>query len=92
MTSSQRRREHEIAKLRPEEIERHTRVRFALSKMHTSWNWKNLLKTIEATELRDDESQIDLDFNKAVLLSSSTKMVSPQGPTKDCVDGDIDNQ
>ena len=101
LTSSQRIRELEIAKMRREEIERQNKFAICLQQKANELDLEkiaedNQRKLIEAkmveTELKDAELEIDLDMKKNLLLSSSTYKVFPQAQTKDWVHVAIENR
>ena len=101
MTSSQRRRELEIAELCCEEIERRNKAAICLKqtaneleleKIVEEYQRKLIKAKIVEYEHRDDEFEIDLVMNKIVLPSSSTNKVSLLTRTKNWVEIAIENQ
>ena len=99
MTSSQRKRELEIAKLRRLEIERQNETGIRLKEKENELALETLVEEnkrklnegkIVETELIDDDSDIDTDINKTALLSSRTQQVVAETRTKDWVDEALD--
>ena len=98
-TSSQRKRELEIAKLRRLEIERQNETGIRSKEKENELALETLVdenkrklneaKIVE-TELMDDDSDIDTDINKTALPSSRTQQVVAETRTKDWVDEALD--
>ena len=92
MTSSQRKRELEIAKLRRLEIERQNETGIRLKEKENELALETLVEEnkrklneskIVETELMDNDSDIDTDINKTALPSSRTQQVVAETRTKD---------
>ena len=99
MTSSQRKRELEIAKLRRLEIERQNETGIRLKEKENELALETLVEEnkrklneakIVETELMDDDSDNDTDINKTALPSSRTQQVVAETRTKDWVDETLD--
>ena len=99
MTSSQRKRELEIAKLRRLEIERQNETGIRLKEKENELALETLVEEnkrklndakIVETELMDDDSDIDTDINKTALPSSRTQQVVAETRTNVWVDEALD--
>ena len=99
MTSSQRKRELEIAKLRCLEIERQNETGIRLKEKENELALETLVEEnkrkvneakIDETELMDDDSDIDTDINETALPSSRTQQNVAGTRTKDWLDEAID--
>ena len=94
MTSIQRKRELQVAKLRRLEIERQNETGIRLKEKENELALETLVEEnkrklneakIVETELMNDDSDIDTDINKTALPSSRTQQVVAETRTKDWV-------